>query len=69
MADAHAKPQHDYHLVNPSPWPIIGAFFALMLTIGMVLWMRGYTPLITIAAAIGIIYIMIVWWRDIVDEA
>ena len=24
MADAHAN-QHDYHLVNPSPWPIIGA--------------------------------------------
>ncbi len=24
MADAHAKPHHDYHLVNPSPWPLIG---------------------------------------------
>ena len=26
MADGHAKPQHDYHLVDPSPWPIAGAF-------------------------------------------
>ena len=69
MADAHAKPQHDYHLVNPSPWPIIGAFFALVLTIGMVVWMRGGTSLITIAGALGIVYIMIVWWRDIIDEA
>ena len=69
MADAHAKPQHDYHLVNPSPWPIIGAFFALALTIGMVIWMRSGTSLIVIAASIGIIYIMIVWWRDIIDEA
>ena len=25
MADAHAKPQHDYHLVDPSPWPFIGS--------------------------------------------
>ena len=24
MADAHAK-HHDYHLVNPSPWPAVGA--------------------------------------------
>ncbi len=24
MADAHAK-HHDYHLVNPSPWPLIGS--------------------------------------------
>ena len=23
MADAHAK-HHDYHLVDPSPWPAIG---------------------------------------------
>src|SRR5579883_3113921 len=25
MADAHAKPQHDYHLVDPSPWPAVGS--------------------------------------------
>jgi cytochrome c oxidase subunit 3 len=69
MADAHAKPQHEYHLVNPSPWPILGAFFGLVLTIGAVIWMRGGTSLVTIAGALGIIYIMIVWWRDIIDEA
>jgi cytochrome c oxidase subunit 3 len=69
MADAHAKPQHDYHLVNPSPWPILGAFFGLVLTIGAVIWMRGGTSLITIAGFLGIIYVMIVWWRDIINEA
>ena len=69
MADAHAKPQHDYHLVNPSPWPILGAFFGLVLTIGAVIWMRGGTSLVTIAGSLGIVYVMIVWWRDIIDEA
>ncbi len=24
MAEAHTK-HHDYHLVDPSPWPVIGA--------------------------------------------
>ena len=28
MADAHAK-HHDYHLVDPSPWPIVGSVAAL----------------------------------------
>ena len=28
MAEAHAK-QHDYHLVDPSPWPIVGAIGGL----------------------------------------
>ena len=27
MSDAHAK-NHDYHLVDPSPWPIVGAIKA-----------------------------------------
>ncbi len=27
MAEAHAK-HHDYHLVNPSPWPVVGSIFA-----------------------------------------
>ena len=27
MADAHAK-HHDYHLVDPSPWPIVGSVAA-----------------------------------------
>ena len=30
MADAHAKPQHDYHLVDPSPWPFLGSIGALV---------------------------------------
>ena len=33
MAEAHAK-HHDYHLVDPSPWPIIGAVSAFVLALG-----------------------------------
>ena len=38
MAEAHAKPQHDYHLVDPSPWPVIGGVGALTLAIGAVMY-------------------------------
>ena len=34
MADSHAK-NHDYHLVDPSPWPIVGSIGALILAIGV----------------------------------
>lgn len=68
MAGGHAK-HHDYHLVDPSPWPIIGAFASLLLTAGGVYWMRGGTPLIAIAGIIIILYVMIAWWRDVVIEA
>jgi len=68
MADAHAK-QHDYHLVDPSPWPIVGASSALVITMGAVYWFRGGTPLISIAGMLGLVYTMIVWWRDVINEA
>jgi cytochrome c oxidase subunit III len=68
MADAHAK-QHDYHLVDPSPWPIVGAFSALAVTMGAVYWFRGGTPLISIAGMLGLVYVMIAWWRDVINEA
>jgi cytochrome c oxidase subunit 3 len=68
MAEAHAK-HHDYHLVDPSPWPIIGAISALAITAGGVYWIRGGTSLIAIAGVIGIVYVMIAWWRDVINEA
>ena len=37
---AGAAPQHDYHLVNPSIWPFIGAFSALVMAAGGILWMH-----------------------------
>ena len=73
MADAaHAKPHHDYHLVNPSPWPAVGATSAFVLAVGLILWMHhvvAYAPIILGAGAIGIAYTMIGWWRDVILEA
>ncbi|HSZ64557.1 MAG TPA: cytochrome c oxidase subunit 3, partial [Xanthobacteraceae bacterium] len=72
MANAHAEPQHDYHLVNPSPWPAIGSVSAFVAAVGLILWMHqmaNYAPLIMGAGMIGIAYTMIGWWRDVIHEA
>jgi cytochrome c oxidase subunit III len=71
MAEAQ-KVQHDYHLVDPSPWPAVGAVAAFLLAVGAILWMHHYTPAapyIFGAGAIGIAYTMIAWWRDVIREA
>jgi cytochrome c oxidase subunit 3 len=71
MADAHA-PHHDYHLVNPSPWPIIGAVSAFVLALGLITWMHHMTaaaPLIFAVGSIGVLYTMFGWWRDVAREA
>ena len=41
MADAHAAPHHDYHLVNPSPWPLVASIAVTLMMIGAVVWMKG----------------------------
>jgi cytochrome c oxidase subunit 3 len=72
MATAHAKPHHDYHLVNPSPWPAVGATSAFVAAVGLILWMHhmvAYAPLVLGAGMIGIVYTMIGWWRDVIYEA
>jgi cytochrome c oxidase subunit 3 len=67
MADVHAK-HHDYHLVDPSPWPFIGAMAAFVLAVGAVLWMKGGQPYVAIAGFAGVIFTMVAWWRDVIAE-
>jgi cytochrome c oxidase subunit 3 len=76
MADAHSKPNHDYHLVDPSPWPLVGSIAAFLSAVGAVMWMKGMTmfglkagPYLFGAGMIGILYVMAAWWADVVKEA
>ena len=38
---AHGDVKHDYHLVNPSPWPFVASVGALIAAVGAVVLMRG----------------------------
>jgi cytochrome c oxidase subunit III len=72
MADAHAKPHHDYHLVNPSPWPLIGSIAAFITAIGLIMSMKALSPVgpyVLGAGFLGILYVMASWWIDVIHEA
>jgi cytochrome c oxidase subunit 3 len=76
MADAHLKPNHDYHLVNPSPWPIIGSIGAFLMAVGGIMWMKGLAigglkagGVIFIIGLLIVLYVMASWWTDVVHEA
>ena len=34
---------HPYHIVNPSPWPLVAAFTAFFLVLGLVLYRHAFT--------------------------
>src|SRR5687768_9310610 len=62
---------HDFHVVTPSPWPILTSFAALALTGGAVAWFHEVSWGAW-AAALGLIATvacMGFWWGDVVKEA
>ncbi|MGH6909359.1 MAG: cytochrome c oxidase subunit 3 [Phenylobacterium sp.] len=67
--------KHDYHLVNPSPWPLVGSIAATVMAMGGVAWMKGlfglpaHTSWLFFAGLSGVLFTMIAWWRDVVNEA
>jgi len=62
--------KHGFHLVDPSPWPLIAAFSALYLTFGVVLYFHGYSngSFLLKFGFLMILGMMFSWWRDIIRE-
>jgi cytochrome c oxidase subunit 3 len=77
---AHGNVKHDYHLVNPSPWPIVGSIAALLLAVGGVILMRGLTTedggifskgqwYVFAIGGVVTVFTMIGWWSDVIKES
>lgn len=60
---------HPYHLVKPSPWPLLGAFAGGLFALGMVIYMHGGGKLLAILGFASILGVMFGWWRDVIREA
>nr|YP_009758608.1 cytochrome c oxidase subunit III [Heteractis aurora]QIN90426.1 cytochrome c oxidase subunit III [Heteractis aurora] len=60
---------HPYHLVDPSPWPYIGACGALFITVGSVVYFHYSQSWVLLMGAITLGLTMLVWWRDVIREA
>jgi len=65
---AHSK-NHDFHIIPPSPWPVLGAVGAVLLLSGAVLAMHGVTPWVLVLGFVVTFYTMYVWWSDVVRES
>ncbi|MEL7482658.1 MAG: cytochrome c oxidase subunit 3, partial [Pseudomonadota bacterium] len=72
---AHGDVQHDYHLVNPSPWPLVGALAVTTLALGAVTYMKGLFGLpagtwwLMAVGFAAVAYTMFGWWRDVIKES
>jgi cytochrome c oxidase subunit 3 len=69
MADAHSTKQHPYHLVDPSPWPVIGAISAFVMALGLINFMHGGSIWLVVPGLLGVLYTMLAWWSDVIKES
>src|SRR5690625_1171654 len=56
---AHQK-NHPYHIIDPSPWPFLGALSGIVMLSGGILWMKGITPWVFALGVACTFYVMYV---------
>ncbi|WP_298163555.1 cytochrome c oxidase subunit 3 [Brevundimonas sp.] len=72
---AHAAPHHDYHLVDPSPYPLVASIATTVMMVGAVAWMKGLfgleegTSWLFFAGLAGVLYSAFGWWSDVIKES
>ena len=77
---ANEPVRHDYHLVDPSAWPIVGSLAAFVTAIGAITYFQtlkgapalfGFLsgPYLLVGGFGLLIYTFIGWWSDVVKES
>ena len=81
MSDAHGATVHHvpavessglkqpYHLVEPSPWPIIGAVGGFCTVFGIILAAHFGSYALLVIGVLIVLFTMFVWWRDVIRES
>ncbi|MDQ2803211.1 MAG: cytochrome c oxidase subunit 3 [Pseudomonadota bacterium] len=69
LVPASSGLRQPYHLVDPSPWPIIGALGGALIVIGIVLAAHFGDYIVISIGAIITFVVMYFWWRDVIRES
>ena len=77
--DAHAAPsspvldssglKQPYHLVDPSPWPIVGAMGGGIMLFGIVTAAHTGKYHWLVLGLLAVLGTMVMWWRDVLKES
>lgn len=66
---------HPYHIVRPSPWPLVASIAAGLLAMGLVFFMHDTEFMgiqigwkVGVVGLLGVLAVMFFWWKDIIFE-
>jgi len=63
-----SKTSHPFHIVNPSPWPILAATGVFITITGLTVWFHSSSFYLITLGNLTIIAVRIQWWRDVTRE-
>nr|WNN64245.1 cytochrome c oxidase subunit III [Ceresium sinicum ornaticolle] len=63
-----AHKNHPFHLVDVSPWPLLGALGAMATMMGLIKWFHLFQSNLLLLGFLIMGLVMHQWWRDIVRE-
>jgi cytochrome c oxidase subunit 3 len=58
-----------YHLVDPSPWPILGALGGFLTVLGIILAAHYGNYIVLALGLLCVVGVMFFWWRDVIRES
>nr|AML26430.1 cytochrome c oxidase subunit III [Staphylinidae sp. BMNH 1274642] len=64
----HSHKNHPFHLVDASPWPILGSLGAMITMVGLVKWFHFYNNSLFLLGLTITMLVMYQWWRDVTRE-
>ena len=68
-ANSSSGLKQPYHLVDPSPWPLVGALGGGVTVFGIVLAAHFGSYVALIVGLLLIAGTMVMWWRDVLKES
>nr|BDN85868.1 cytochrome c oxidase subunit 3 [Microheliella maris] len=64
-------PRHPFHIIDPSPWPLVTSTSAFTTLVGAVMYFHMYEggSFVLTCGLIALVSSMFYWWRDVIRES